>query len=180
MRRWCRRKPSRKFLASDSRLSESNQRETRMQFTRIKGENKPQNIIRLPRLGKIRLGIKKTTAAGKEYPAEVDYFVVPNEIKAKFGDKPKTLPVMIAVEDEEKSLRQYYACYGSNQKIKCQGDGELAARRDDKGKISEIACPSPENCDFAKQFKCHARIDIMLVLPDVNMGGCYQLSSGSV
>lgn len=151
-----------------------------MQFTRIKGENKPQNIIRLPRLGKIRLGIKKTTAAGKEYPAEVDYFVVPPEIAAKFGDKPKTLPVMIAVEDEEKSLRQYYACYGSNQKIKCQGDGELAARRDDKGKIFELPCPSPENCDFAKQFKCHARIDIMLVLPDVNMGGCYQLSSGSV
>lgn len=151
-----------------------------VQFTRIKGSDKPQNVIRLPRLGKIRLGIKKKTAAGKEYPSETDYFVVPDEIKAKFGDKPKTLPVMIAVEDEEKSLRQYYACYGSNQKIKCQGDGELAARRDDKGKISEIACPSPEFCDFAKQFKCHARIDIMLVLPNINMGGVYQLSSGSV
>lgn len=150
------------------------------QFTRIKGADKPQNIIRLPRLGKIRLGIKKTAQSGKEYPAETDYFVVPDEIKAKFGDKPKTLPVMIAVEDEEKSLRQYYACYGSNQKIKCQGDGELAARRDDKGKVFEVECPSPESCDFAKQFKCHARIDIMLVLPDINMGGCYQLSSGSV
>ena len=150
------------------------------QFTRIKTENSPRSIIRLPRLGKIRLGIKKTAQSGKEYPAEVDYFVVPDEVKAKFGDRPKSLPVMIAVEDEDKFLRQYYACYGSNQKIKCQGDGELAARRDDKGKITEMACPSPESCDFAKQFKCHARIDIMLVLPDVNMGGCYQLSSGSV
>lgn len=151
-----------------------------MKFTRIKGEDKPQNVIRLPRLGKIRLGIKKTTSGGKEYPAEVDYFVVPDEVKKVFGDKPKTLPVMIAVEEEEKFLRQYYACYGSNQKIKCQGDGELAARRDDKGKIHEMICPSPEDCDFAQQFKCHARIDIMLVLPDVNCGGCYQLSSGSV
>jgi len=150
------------------------------QFTRIKTENSPRSIIRLPRLGKIRLGIKKTSQGGKEYPAEVDYFVVPDEVKQQFGDKPKSLPVMIAVEDEDKFLRQYYACYGSNQKIKCQGDGELAARRDDKGKITEMVCPSPESCDFGKQFKCHARIDIMLVLPDVNMGGCYQLSSGSV
>ncbi len=151
-----------------------------MKFMRIKGEDKPQNIIRLPRLGKIRLGIKKVAQSGKEYPVEVDYFVVPDELKSKFGEKPKTLPVMIAVEDEEKSLRQYYACYGSSQKIKCQGDGEFAERRDDKGKIFQVTCPSPPDCDFAKQFKCHARIDIMLVLPDVNMGGCYQLSSGSV
>ncbi len=151
-----------------------------MNFTRIKGSDKPQNIIRLPRLGKIRLGIKKLAASGKEYPVEVDYFVVPDEIKQKFGEKPKTLPVMIAVEDEEKSLRQYYACYGSSQRIKCQGDGEIAERRDDKGKIFQVQCPSPVDCDYAKQFKCHARIDIMLVLPDVNMGGCYQLSSGSV
>jgi len=151
-----------------------------MKFTRIKGEDKPQNIIRLPRLGKIRLGVKKMTQAGKEYPAEVDYFVVPDEIKRKFGEMPKTLPVMIAVEDEEKSLRQYYACYGSSQRIKCQGDGEIAERRDEKGKIFQVTCPSPPDCDFAKLHKCHARIDIMLVLPDINMGGCYQLSSGSV
>ena len=151
-----------------------------MKFTRIKGEDKPQNVIRLPRLGKIRLGIKKTAASGKEYPAEVDYFVVPDEIKKKFGDKPKSLPVMIAVENEEMFLRQYYAVYGGNQRLKCQGDGETAERRDDKGKITQMACPSPKECAFAKEFKCSARIDVMLVLPDINCGGVYQLSSGSV
>ena len=151
-----------------------------MRFTRIKGDDKPQNVIRLPRLGKIRLGIRKVAGNGKEYPAETDYFVVPDEIKAKFGEQPKTLPVMIAVENEEMFLRQYYAVYGGNQRLKCQGDGETAERRDDKGKITQIECPSPDGCAFAKQFTCRARIDIMLVLPDVNMGGVYQLSSGSV
>lgn len=151
-----------------------------MRFTRIKGEDKPQNIIRLPRLGKIRLGVKKLSSKGKEYPAEVDYFVVPDEVKAQFGQKPKRLSVMIPVEDEDKFLREYYACYGSNQKIKCQGDGEVAERRDDKGKIFEVKCPTPAACDYAKEHGCRARIDLMMVIPSVNMGGCYQLSSGSV
>jgi len=97
-----------------------------------------------------------------------------------FGDRPKALPVMIAVENEEMFLRQYYAVYGGNQRLKCQGNGEIAERRDDKGQITQIECPSPEFCEFAKQFKCSARIDIMLVLPDINMGGVYQLSSGSI
>ena len=87
---------------------------------------------------------------------------------------------MLPVEDDGMFLRQYYAVYGSNQKLKCQGDGETAERRDDKGKISQISCPSPEGCDFAKKFGCRARIDLMVVLPDVNCGGVYQLSSGSI
>lgn len=40
---------------------------------------------RLPRLGRIRLGVKKVAASGKEYPAEVSYFVIPDELKAVLG-----------------------------------------------------------------------------------------------
>jgi len=149
-------------------------------YTRIKGEDKPQNVIRLPRIGKIRLGIKKVSKSGKEYPTEVDYFVVPEEVQARYGKEPKILPVMIPVENEEMFLRQYYGCYGGNQKLKCQGDGETAARRDENGSIEEIKCPSPDNCDFGKKNKCSARTDMMFVLPDINCGACYQLSTGSI
>ena len=37
-------------------------------------------IRRLPRLGKIRLGEKKTAESGKEYPVETSHFVVPGEV----------------------------------------------------------------------------------------------------
>ncbi len=151
-----------------------------MKFSRIKTDGSPRNIIRLPRLGKIRLGIKKISAkTKKEYPAEVDYFVCPKEVREKFGEQPKALPVMIPVENEEMVYRQYYACYGSNQKLKCQGDGQDADRRTEQG-IEHITCPSPDNCDYAAANGCRARIDIMFVLPDINMGGVYQISTGSV
>ena len=151
-----------------------------MKFTRIKGQDKPQNIVRLPRLGKLRLGFKNISKkTGKEYPIETDYFVVPPEVQDKFGPKPKILPVMIPVENEEMFLRQYYAVYDSNQKLKCQGDGETAERRIE-GRIEKMGCPTPDSCDYAKEHGCRSRTDLMVVLPDINMGGVYQISTGSI
>lgn len=151
-----------------------------MRFSRIKGDG-PQNIVRLPRLGKIRLGIKATSEkSGKEYPKETSYFVCPPEVQAKFGPKPERLPVMLATENDEQNYRQYYAVYGGNQRLKCQGDGETAERRNEKGEIEKMECPTPEHCEYAKANVCRARFDLMVVLPDVSVGGVYQLSSGSI
>ena len=43
----------------------------------------------LPRIGKIRLGIKKKHSNGREYPAATDYFVCPPEVQAIYGPEPK-------------------------------------------------------------------------------------------
>ena len=67
-------------------------------FTRIKGVSDQR---RLPRLGKIRLGVKATAKSGKEYPVEKDYFVVPPEVAAIYGEQPKELDVMLPVNDPE-------------------------------------------------------------------------------
>src|SRR3990167_3554727 len=155
-------------------------------FTRLKGEG-THNIIRLPRLGKIRLGIKAVSEkSGKEFPKETSYFVCPPEIQAKFGPKPERLPVMLATENDEQNYRNYYAVYGGNQRLKCQGDGETAERRNDKGEIEKMPCPTPEHCEYAKangkdgRPGCRTRFDLMVVLPDVSVGGVYQISSGSI
>lgn len=154
-----------------------------MKFTKIKGDNRPQNIVKLPELGRIRLGVKVIKSETTSYPKETDYFVCPDEVRRVYGNQPKSLPVMLPVEDEEKFVRQFYACYGSNQKIKCIGDGELCERRVKDGDTvvkKELPCPHPDNCEYGKENKCHARIVLQVVLPGVNMGGVYQLSSGSV
>ena len=45
-------------------------------------------VRRLPRCGKIRLGIKKKTKEGVEYPAEVDYFILDRQVFAWAQDCP--------------------------------------------------------------------------------------------
>lgn len=163
-------------------------------FSRIKN-NELRSMVRLPRLGKIRLGIKvKKAGTNTEYPKETDYFVVPPEVQAKYGEKPKELPVMLPTNDEEQILRQYYAVYGGNHALLCQGDGEQAERKEFTKAGGDLVpsgttmlpCPGPETCAFSlekgKNGKpgCKARTDFMVVLPEVSTGGVYQLSTGSV
>ncbi len=98
------------------------------------------DIDRPPRQGMLRLGIKKRTEKGKEYPAEVDYFIIdpetPDEYEKNkiidlfhitFGDKPKTISIVLVKPDTDKEqFPQSYKRYGKNTGLKCIGDGESA------------------------------------------------------
>ena len=105
------------------------------------------DVRRLPRLGKIRLGIKKTKEKtgpdGKkynvDYPAEVDYFILdpqtPSELENKkikeefvklYGENPKSIKIMFPVANPDVYFPQFYKRYGSSTSLKCKGDGETA------------------------------------------------------
>jgi hypothetical protein len=143
------------------------------QFTRIKGVSERR---RLPRLGKIRLGVKAvSTKSGKEYPREVDYFVVPDEIAKVYGDRPKELDVMIPVNDLDIIFPQKYTWYGQSRGPKCIGDGERAMRVNEQGEFEERECP----CELLEEGKCQRRAHLMLILPKVSLGGVYQIDLGS-
>jgi len=102
------------------------------------------DIRRLPRLGKISLGIlkKRENPDGSitQYPEETDYFVLPPceknpddpcgecppcDLRRVYGENPKELRIIIPVENEEKFFSQYYRRYGFSGK-RCIGDGEKA------------------------------------------------------
>ena len=131
---------------------------------------------RLPLLGKIRLGIKKISQkTGKEYPAETDYFIVPGEIKKFYGEYPKELDIMLPVAQRHVIFPQAYRWYGSGKGLKCIGNGENAIRRNDEtGSMDEIECP----CEKLGK-DCNKRAFLMAILPKINMGGVYQISTGS-
>lgn len=107
----------------------------------------------LPRLSKIRTGVKKTAKSGKEYPKEVAYFVLdpvkaildkegnvigtePDEHIQKaievYGKQPTVLDVVFPVDDMALCADPYMKWWGGNvQKKKamlnCIGDGEYAS-----------------------------------------------------
>lgn len=130
---------------------------------------------RLPRLGKIHLGIKKTAGSGKEYPSEVDYFVCPPEVEKVFGEKPKALRVMFPLENEEVFFSQYYKCYGASL-LKCKGDGEKATTWDEEnGGMKDIACP----CKRLESGECKQVGILQFLIPDVPGAGVYQITTSS-
>jgi len=142
-------------------------------FTTIKGVSERR---RLPRLGKIRLGVKVLAKNGQTYPAEVDYFVVPPEVQQVYGPKPKTLDVMFPVQDRGVIFPQALKWYGSGRGLKCIGDGERAMRLNEQtGAMESMDCP----CPLYEQHQCQRRAHLMVILPKINMGGVYQIDMGS-
>jgi len=146
----------------------------KQKFTRIEGLSA---IRRLPRLGKIRLGVKKVSAkTGKEYPSETDYFVCPAEVRKVCGDKPKELNIAFPMNDPEVIFPQCYKWYGSSKGLKCRGDGVNALRlNEETGEMEEQKCP----CDLLESGKCKQRASLVFMIPDVAIGGVYQCDLSS-
>ena len=111
---------------------------------------------RLPRMGKIRLGILAKSGE-KTYPKEVDYFVCPEIVQKHYGPQPKELVIVFPMEDEEKFFQQFYMKYGHGV-LQCKGDGEIATFFNfDSMAFEEKPCP----CEFLKNGKINLAMGII-------------------
>ncbi len=170
---------------------------------------------RLPRLGKIRLGIKVTKKDDKgqpvlnkdgepiTYPRAVDYFVCPPEVAAALGwqgkpedFKPKELPVMLPMDDEEFWAATYYRRYSRSRGLVCKGNGETSRRMIDKatGGIADRNTKTgdavwAEGCECkgkfcpdytAKPHLCQEVMNLQFLMPDVPGLGVWQVDTGSI
>ena len=147
---------------------------------------------RLPRLGKIHLGVKvKHPTTGVEYPRAVDYFVCPEEVQKVFRDKPRELRILFPVEDEEKFAAQFYRRYSRSRGLLCKGDGETSlqlfdadtgAEADLESKrvvLKEGACKGRE-CPHYQAKECKEIMNLQFLLPEVPGLGVYQIDTGSI
>lgn len=147
--------------------------------------------LRMPRIGKIHLGIKKVNAKGVEYPSATDYFVCPPEIMKIYGEQPKSFPIIIPVEDGEYWASQYYRAYSQTRGLICKGDGEKCQRMIDtnSGDIAgkdtkevvwkEGTCEGRE-CQMYQAKKCSEMMCLQFMLPDVPGVGVWQIDTGSI
>jgi hypothetical protein len=149
------------------------------------------DIVRIPRLGKVRLGIKVPGSKEKSpYPRATDYFVCPDEVQKVFGEKPTELEIMFPVEDPGQFAQQWLRCYSSTQGLVCIGDGETSRRKVDltTGDIAgrdtkqwewkdELPC-NPEECPhYSKQ--CRRVMNLLFLLPKVPGLGVWQIDTSS-
>jgi len=152
----------------------------------IKGTSE---IRRLPRLGKIRLGLKKESPrTGNPYPEATDYFVCPDEVKEVYGEKPTELKIVFPTEDAPQQWLKRYSvtrglvCRGDGEKAIAQLDpktGEIATRESGGAVLKEVTC-DPENCPAYKAKQCRPLMTLQFLLPDVPGAlGVYQIDTSS-
>lgn len=153
--------------------------------------DKLSDIRRMPRLGKIRLGIKVEPEGKNPYPRATDYFVVPDEIKDHVGEKPKKLNIMFPTEEVDKFAQQWLRCYSLTQGLVCKGDGVVATRKLDveTGDIAHRSTQEwvfrdkwgcdPEDCEQYREKQCRRVMNLLFMMPDVPGLGCWQLDTTS-
>ena len=162
---------------------------------------------RMPRLGKIQLGIRVPVLKdgqpvirdGKPVmrPEKVEYFVLDKlnsgyqKIVDLFGPQPKELRILIPVEDEELWATQYYKMYDMTRGLICRGDGENASRmidiktgslpNKDTGTVGmkDMVCAG-KNCPEYKAKKCGEVMNLRFILPEVPGLGIWQIDTGSI
>ena len=144
--------------------------------------------VRLPRLGKIRLGIK-VEGRGNAYPQPVDYFVCPDSVAAVYGRKPRELRIVFPTEDPSSWASQFYRCYSRSRGLVCKGDGERASVLidEDSGTLAswdsrrttlrDIEC-DPQRCPEYGS-RCRRVMNLQFLLPDVPGLGVWQLDTSS-
>lgn len=149
------------------------------------------DIVRLPRLGKIHLGVKEVSPkTHNPYPRAVDYLVCPEEVQKVFGEKPRELRIMLPVEEDEVFAPQYYKCYSMTRGLICRGDGKTALRlvdlatgalatRDSLGtELREMTCPGQE-CQEYQAKQCRRVMNLQFLLPEVPGLGVWQIDTSS-
>lgn len=148
---------------------------------------------RLPRLGKIRLGVKKkSNKTGQEYPSATDYFVCPPEVQEVYGEQPTELEIIIPVEDEELWANQYYRQYSRTRGLVCKGDGETCRRmvdtdtgatanRETKEVTWKVGLPcTGRDCPEYQSKNCQEVMNLQFMLPKVAGLGIWQIDTGSI
>ena len=152
---------------------------------------------RLPRLGRIRLGERRSFRRGGrtvQVPVELGWFKFDAESLAKYplirelyGDRPAALDILFPVEDARLFFPQACKLYGKAGALKCKGDGRRAARLlcDECGEMScdclgarslvERDCP----CELLERRDCRFIGSLMVLLPRVSCAGVWQVDTAS-
>jgi len=95
---------------------------------------------RAQRLGRIRLGVKKTNAQGKSYPSATPHFVLKDAeaLKEFYGEQPTTLHIEFLWDHMEGTFPHYLRRYVKSG-LRCLGDGEFIMYRVNKDKVKDVS-----------------------------------------
>jgi hypothetical protein len=149
------------------------------------------DVVRMPRLGKIRLGIKVEEPNKSPYPKATDYFVCPKKVQEVYGEEPKELDIMFPVEDPAQFAQQWLRRYSRTQGLTCIGDAQTCRQKTDTKTGAMVNRDSrdwvwkegltcnPQDCpEYTKKF-CRRIMNLQFLLPEVEGLGVWQVDSTS-
>ncbi len=148
-------------------------------------------VVRMPRLGKIHLGIKVEPPGKSSYPKAVDYFVCPPEVQEVYGEQPRELGIMFPTEDQAQWTQQWLRRYSMSQGLTCIGDGITCKQKTDTSTGAMVTKDSrnwlwkegmtcnPQECHEYLTKRCRRVMNLQFLLPKVPGLGVWQCDTSS-
>lgn len=142
-----------------------------------------EGVFRIPRAGKIHLGIKvpyTKNGEQKERPKEVDYFVCPPEVQKEFGEKPTELKIALPSNEISQIIPYAFKRYKQEAGLVCKGNGTIAyeiKKGEKEAGFEEIVCPGKDCPYYPKDCKLSACLYV--ILPHVDTFRSYQIDTNS-
>ncbi|NDC22621.1 MAG: hypothetical protein EBZ49_00600 [Proteobacteria bacterium] len=158
-----------------------------------------EDQARVPIIGKIRLGEKKVSQNGKEYPVETPHFVLTDApgVEAVYGKNPTSLDVVFLDPEPQNVMPYFYKWYSGGVKdkdgkmiggqLQCYGDGQEATyllkrdpatRHAPKRPCLAEQCPDWKNSRGIQQ--CRPSMSVYAMLPLVTPTGVFQIDTNSI
>jgi hypothetical protein len=149
-------------------------------------------------IGKIRLGEKKISQGGKEYPVETPHFVLTDapDVARVYGDAPTSIDCFFISDDPNEVMPYWYKWYAGGAKdkdgkmvggrLQCYGNGEVAhhmAKRDPVTRVVPTRTCLAEKCtDWIVNGKqqCRPSMSVYVLVPLASLFGVYQIDTNSV
>lgn len=149
-------------------------------------------MIRLPRIGKIKVGKKDE----QDNPKGLDYFIIDSEYSDKVFEvyyrkeldknneptgrklSPNIIKIAFPYNDIELNLEEMYRWYGSSG-LKCTGDGETFSRFVEGKEPNGCPCHLAEPPEGQKQ-QCHISMRMSFMILGIGVTGVWQFASKSV
>lgn len=158
-----------------------------------------------PVIGTIRLGIRKESKSGSEYPENTGYFVLHDapQVISVYGNEPQELDIAFPSDDLEKVMPTWLKWFGAGVRdktgktvggsLKCKGNGpdgegnpgqaQFFAGRDAKTGVVPVRPCLGESCpdwNDAKGYRqCKPTMQIYVMLPKVSPFGVFLLTTTS-
>jgi hypothetical protein len=147
---------------------------------------------------KVRIGEKRKSANGKEYPASLDHFVCDDPEFARLcGDKPKSITILLPFAEPDANFStglewwrgKQLTCYSKGDTIRgipvayrvesMVGEDQVLSEEMKGKERRQILCPV-RDCEFLKKKDCKPMGRLQFILPGLDpSGGVFQMDTKS-
>lgn len=142
------------------------------------------NTGKLTEIGKIKIGDKKISQNGKEYPVSLDYFRATGEyakmFTEKFGEKCTSIPIVFASDNIDTVCNEHYELRDKAGRLVAEGDGKTWRLYNPEQEKYVAATAELEEIEAKTKLKAKIKLTLRFLILDIKVLGLWRFETYGV